>query len=203
MPAAITSEIETLKPILLQELPHSQGILATIDEVIHFCRLLSQPENHVKGVTAQYVETEVNSYTTQEMNNQMAQELIDLPRFTAYAKVVQEVNDTQIVRKAKIQTARLKKPQGLIDVGTVATDNAIAVGILQKRSDVDKEIAERQAQWRRESDDDPPPTLTGGDKPPLPPRRPTAKSESPPPTHYIPSQPPNKTPPRINRNGEC
>jgi hypothetical protein len=137
------------------------------------------------------------------MNNQMAQELVDLPRFIAYAKVVQEMNGTQIVRKAKIQTARLEKPQGLIDVGTVATDNAIAVGILQKRNDVDKEIAERQAQWRRESDDDPPPTLTGGDKPPLPPRRPIAKSESPPPTHYIPSQPPNKTPPRINENGGC
>ena len=198
-----TSEIETLKPILLQELPHSQGILATIDDFVHFCRLLRQPENHVKGVTAQYVETEVNSYTTQEMSNQMAQELVDLPRFTAYAKVIQEVNNTQIVRKAKIQTARLEKPQGLIDVGRDATDNAIAVGILQKRSDVDKEIAERQAQWRRESDDDSPPTLTGGDKPPLPPRRPTTKSESPPPTHYIPSQPPNKTPPTINENGDC
>ena len=192
--ALSATEQTALKNACLRELDGSHALQACTD-FVQFCDLLIRPENHVQVPSTQYVETQVNTYTTQEMINQMAKELIDLPRFTAYAKVVQAVNDTQIVRKAKIQTFALAKPQKLADVGGIARQNAIRQRILRKRSDIDKEIIMRQAQWRRGPDDDPPPTSTGGDTPPsLPSGRLPSNSELPPPTHYIPDQSSEKKP---------
>jgi hypothetical protein len=194
MRALSGTEQTALKNACLRELDGSHALQACTD-FVEFCDLLARPENHVQVPSTQYVETQVNTYSTQEMINQMAQELVDLPRFTAYAKVVQAVNDTQIVRKAKIQTFALDEPQGLADVGGIARHNAIHASILRKRSDIDKEIIMRQAQWRRGPDDDPPPTSTGGDTPlSLPPGRPPSNSELPPPTHYIPDQSSEKKP---------
>jgi hypothetical protein len=163
-----------------------QGPLAALADFHRFCQLLREPENHVKGQTAQYGEREVNTYPTQEMINQMAQELVDLPRYTAYAKVIQEQGGVQVVRKWKITTEELPKvPPGCLpeEASRIARQNAIDAGILRPRSAIEAESRRRLAQWRRRVIDSPPPP---SEEPP-----PTQRGRSKPPE---PEEPPRKRP---------
>ena len=83
LPARVLTakERKTLTDACLTILPKS--VMTTLNDFVAFCQLLHQPENHVRSQTAQYVEKEVNTYTTAEMRNQMAQELISLQPHTA------------------------------------------------------------------------------------------------------------------------
>ena len=181
-----------LKNACLAELSGSSA-LTVLNDFVRFCDLLARPENHVQVPSTQYIETQVNTYCTQEMINQAAKEITRLPRGAAYATLLQEVNDTQIVRIVKIQTARIAEAKTLTGAGEIVKKNAIRAGILRKRSDIDNEIIMRQARRGLGMDNDPsPPTDAAGDNPPaLSSGRPTRKS-LPPPTHYIPPQTPEQ-----------
>jgi hypothetical protein len=63
-------------------------VLKVLEEFVAFCTLLSQPENHIKKPSGQYLETEVNSRTFADMAVEMSWELAKLPRYTAYAKLL-------------------------------------------------------------------------------------------------------------------
>ena len=54
------------------------------------CRLLSRPENHIKVPSGQYIAKQVHVRQVHDMTDEMAQELANLSRFTAYAKIIQE-----------------------------------------------------------------------------------------------------------------
>jgi hypothetical protein len=55
----------------------------------------------------QYVKKQVNTRTFRDMEDEAAQELIKLPRYIAYAKVIQEQEGEQVVIGRKIKTSEL------------------------------------------------------------------------------------------------
>jgi hypothetical protein len=69
----------------------------------------------------------------------MAQELANLPRFTAFAKVIEEKNGYQSVLKRRITTFPLP-PQCKLPI------------------EDEDEIRQRQEKWRKGGSEEPPPT---------------------------------------------
>jgi hypothetical protein len=172
------------------------GVLKVVDDFVGFCELLHRPENHIWVQSTQYIEKEVNTYTTAEMRNQMAQELINLQPHYAYMKSTW---------KGKIQTLDVSVEPGallsagrgdLVDVRMTARRNALSVGILRTRGDIEEEIRERQDNWRRRpGNEPPPPTSTGGNSPPSLPSASAGSDREPPQTHSIPERAPAQKPP--------
>jgi hypothetical protein len=73
------------------------------DRFVRLCDLLAMPENHITIKK----EPHMPARTITEMVNEMAQELSNLPRFTAYSKVLQvsgQMGEIQLTRKEKIRT---------------------------------------------------------------------------------------------------
>jgi hypothetical protein len=101
--------------------------------------------------SAQYDEEPKREKTQGEMIDIMAQELTNLPRFTAYAKIIEERDGKQSVWKDKIQTYNLpvESPTAKEDAVTVIENGH---SWSTKRSDVEKEIRGRQEQWREEQE---------------------------------------------------
>jgi hypothetical protein len=102
-----SSETKAVEAACLNELNQSEEgrkALATIDEFVQFCEQLRMPENHIKVFSGQYTDKQVNTYSTNEMAAQMAQELMRLPPHTAYVKMIQEVKGKQSVAISKIRT---------------------------------------------------------------------------------------------------
>jgi len=111
------------------------------------------------------IEKQVHVRPVHDMTDEMAQELINLPRFTAYAKIIEEKGGEQRVWKGKIQTRPLYKETH--NSNRVAIDNASVWSL--KREAVEAEIRQRQEKWRQ-------PTTQAS--PPEPPEEP------PPPTSF-------------------
>jgi hypothetical protein len=90
-------------------------------------------------------------------------ELLELPKYTAYAKVLQEVDGQQRVWKGKIQTLKLKETTGdfyLQQAAKVRRNviEAISMENLRRRERIADEIAKRQERWRVRVADEPPAT---------------------------------------------
>jgi hypothetical protein len=78
------------------------------DSLVRLCDLLSKPENHIT-IRA---EPHKPVRTIQDMVNEMPHELSNLPRFTAYAKVLQQkggMGEIQLTIKEKIITLKLQQ----------------------------------------------------------------------------------------------
>jgi hypothetical protein len=175
----------------------ANGGVKIVEDIVKFCDLIVHPENHVKVPSTQYIERQVNTYTTAEMRGQMAQELINLHPHSAYMKSTWkgkiQTLDVDAVPGAYLSEAR----RDLVDVRMIARNNALQLDILKPRRVIEEEIRERQDNWRkRRGNEPPPPTSTGGNTPPsLPSGRAGSDREPPPPTHYIPEKAPeNKSP---------
>jgi hypothetical protein len=183
------NDIDEVKKVCLRELSGS-SVLTVITDVVNFCDLLARPENHVKVPSNQYTETQVNLYTTQEMVNQMEQELLDLRPPFAYVKSAW---------KGKLATLAFAPMayEALVDMRSGARENAITQGLLKPRSEVEAEIRQRQEAWRQEGGPGSlpsPPTTGGGSAPPALPAGGSGGDGTPsPPTSYTPTKP--KKPP--------
>jgi hypothetical protein len=186
-------EREAVRQACLTYLQANGGV-KIVEDIVKFCDLIVRPENHVKVPSTQYIERQVNTYTTAEMRNQMAQELINLDPHSAY------MNSTW---KGKIQTLDVEAVPGaylsagrgdLVDVRGIAWRNALSARILRTRRDIEEEIRERQDNWRkRGGNEPPPPTSTGGNSPPSLPSA-SAGSNSEPPPSILKKQPEEKQP---------
>lgn len=158
------------KEIRAHMLP-GKNLFSDIDEVIELCHLLQHPDNHIKVASGQYVQRQVPSRTVIDMTNEMVQELISLPRFTAYAKLIAG----QTTVKQKIQTYSLSSSPLYTPTGDALPRYC------RLRSQIEQEIRERQTRWQR---------------PPEPP----PSSPPPRPRHLrlvtVPPPPPRKPPPR-------
>ena len=164
------SEIKALREACLKELYQTnqrdwdvKTTLEVIDEFVKFCILLMKPENHVKVQSGQYVEKQVNTRQYHDMNDEMAWELMKLPRFTAYAKVIQEQQGEQVIRIRKIKTLKLEEPrlQGreLEEMKKQINENTKILGYIKPRVQIEDEIRQRQEKWRSGAlSDQPPPT---------------------------------------------
>jgi hypothetical protein len=156
-----------------------------IDDVVGFCYHLQKPENHIKVASGQYVEKQVHVRAVHDMTDETAQALLDLQPHTAYVR--------SSGSKGKIRTLEIDWTTGghLVDVSGSARNKAIDQKILKRRSEIEKEIRERQEGWRRGGNDPTPPTSSGGNSPPSLPSGGAGKDrEWPPPTHYTSEEPP-------------
>jgi hypothetical protein len=161
------SEIKQLRDACLHELSqHGQervsAMLRIVEEFVKFCTLLRKPENHIIVASWHYVEKAVNTRAVGDMTNEMAQELMKLPRFTAYANVIHEQDGVQRVITQKIATVRL--PSVLAEVA-LRERNAIieenSPAYCKPRKQIEEEICQRQERWRGAGLDKPPPRATG------------------------------------------
>lgn len=81
--------------------------MKVIEVFVAFCELLAKPENHIKVRSGQYVEKAVRTRAEIDMVHEIARELVDLPKYTAYARVTQSIGGEQRVWKGKIRTERI------------------------------------------------------------------------------------------------
>ena len=139
------TEIKVMKNACLTEV-NGHPALTAIKDFEEFCKLLARPENHIMIPGTQFIETQVNTYQTQEMTNQMAQELTKLPRFIAYARIISEVAGKQIVGNHLMQTLPMPKITN-VNMESVAIANGQT--LCKLREDIKADIRERQTKWRR------------------------------------------------------
>jgi hypothetical protein len=115
------------------------------DFILHCLRGLPWylADNPIQIQSAHYEEP-VRDKTQGEMVDIMAQELMNLPRFTAYAKIIQERLIKQGVFIHKLNTSSPMKVDRH-DL-SIATNNGHKMS--EKRTDIEAEIRERQKKWR-------------------------------------------------------
>jgi hypothetical protein len=122
------------------------NLLAIFDHLEEFCYLLRRPENHIKIASGQYVEKPVHVRQVHDMTDEMAQELSNLPRFNAYAKIIEEKNGEQTVWKGKMQTL---PPLPGASRYTESDIQKISYTFCLERTEIEAEIRERQDKWRK------------------------------------------------------
>ncbi len=151
-----------------QEGSNGKALLVVINEFVHFCELLRQPENLIKKPTGQYIEKEVPLRTVADMVNEMRGELISLPNYTAYAKIMQVENGNQ--RVAKIKTFKLREVGQSVILASIQQEilNQTYQDYCQKRKTIEREIRERQIAWQKELSEKPIPGREGDIKPEKP-----------------------------------
>jgi hypothetical protein len=141
------TERETIRQACLSELIQNGhgAVIQVIADFVQFCELLARPENQVLAYSSQFVETEVNTYPTQEMINQMAKEIGKLPPFQAYTRIIDANQNQQTVRTHRIKTNPLPEI-----TNTHMVSQAIANGhtLGKDRDAIEEEIRERQSRWR-------------------------------------------------------
>src|SRR5215213_8499090 len=162
------TERKNIKDVCYRELlsHNSSEAFTKIKECIEFCQLLQDPENHIKVPSGQYVEKPVSIRTVADMTNAMVQDLCELPRYTAYAKVLQETEGEQEVWKGKIKTnPMLPLPTGEMATHFVGIEARIIEHTRQtccrSRIEIEEEIRARRNSWRPP---EPPPQPKGRSK---------------------------------------
>lgn len=144
-------EMERIKRACLERLQGFRGVreaLKVVEELVRFCELLSEPENHVLISTGRFIEKPVNMGAVHDMRNEMAQELISLAPFTAYISVVQINEDGQTLVKGKIRTIELSMLQ-MKEVIAERTEKIARNSLMhcKPRDEIEQEIRQRQKRW--------------------------------------------------------
>ena len=121
-----------------------------IAKLIRFCTELAKPINHVRTRSGHYVDKEVNTRQVSDMTNEMVQELVNLPRFTSYAKVLTETDGTQTVGRHKIRTPDPREQCSEEDYEKLRAHAIHCAKLYGKdRNVIEQELWERQEAWRR------------------------------------------------------
>jgi hypothetical protein len=118
-----------------------------IENIVKFLELFRKPEHIIRVSSGRYIEKEVPSLKYAEMTHQMEQELMGLPRFTAWAKIAQEKDGKQLVIKRKIQTLPLPDVLPDADEGRAVIEGNTKQ-FYMKRDEIEEEIRSRQERWR-------------------------------------------------------
>jgi hypothetical protein len=141
LPISLSSPEELFALTVKELTAANKNIITAIDDLIAFCNLLAQPENHIKVATGQYVERPSHIRQVHDMSDEMAQGLTKLPRYQAYTKLIDESQGNQVVRTHQIQTHPLPEitNNNMVDQ---AIANAHQAG--KKREEIEAEIRERQ-----------------------------------------------------------
>jgi hypothetical protein len=110
-------------------------------------------EKPVYVQSGDYDEAPKRERTQAEMVDIMSRELSNLPRYEAYAKLIDEVQNKQIVRTHSLQTHPLPEI-----TKTETYQRAIANGhtLCHTRQAIDNEIRTRQSRWGRGGNNPPP-----------------------------------------------
>ena len=117
----------------------------------------------IKVQSGRYDESMRFERTQQDLINEKAIELTNLPRFSAYAKVLYENENKQTVWTGKLLTSPLPPEKNNLE--DEATQNGHDLS--RKRTDIEEQIKERQEKWRvvvpqtpSEPPEEPPPPTT-------------------------------------------
>jgi hypothetical protein len=89
---------------------NNRRITPVIHGLIALSELLMKPENYIKVKSGQYIEKAINTRTIADKTNEAEQELTELSKYTAYARILQG----QSVWKGKIQTKELPDIQTMM-----------------------------------------------------------------------------------------
>jgi hypothetical protein len=195
-----SNDIDAIRRACLEEFSRGERegwdaktTLAVIDEFVEFCTLLAKSENHIRTPSGQYTEKAINVSTYADMANGMAQRLMRLPRFNAYAKLI-EYSEKEAAGR-KIITPEppplpewrhaLEEGGALGGTGVSWTKRLFSIfamktylaGVCKERLEVDKEIRERRQRWDGATKPAQPPAAKEKEKPDTPP------SEEPPPSY--------------------
>jgi len=136
--------------LLSKHIPRLPTILKVLEDFVELCKLLCIPDNQVRVQSHQYIEREVPSRLVTDMLHEMEQELIDLPRFQAYAKFIQEQAGEQTTLKTKIATSPFIGGWGGYEYEDMLSFIKVSTakdGFTRLRSDIEAEIIERQEPW--------------------------------------------------------
>jgi hypothetical protein len=117
-------------------------------------------------IRGQYIEKEVPVRQESDMVNEMARVMTGLPRYTAYAKIVEENGGEASVWKGRIRTSKLDDVRDdAMDAARAAIEKNM-LGYCRPRAQIREEIRLRQERWRRSGRQEPPPVQSGGGKKP-------------------------------------
>lgn len=160
------SEIEEIADIIYDELLEDDvrigrgeiPILRVLEDLVEFCILLTEPKNHIKVPSGQYVVKPVHTRPVHDMTDEMAQELANLPRFTAYAKVIAEKEGEQTVWRGKIKTSPVFLLPHIELSGKYIGHGTFLSSCLKSRRLIEEEIRQRMEKWQGGTSDEPPPT---------------------------------------------
>ena len=129
-------------------------------------------EAPIKLQSGKYEEAPKREKTQAEMIDEMMLGLANIPRFSAYAKVIQEKERVQEVLKRKIETFPLAEiPQRYLSDPTYQTlrasieHNMIRARNCHARADIEEDLRRRRERWQR-GRPSAPGKPTGGDEPP-------------------------------------
>jgi hypothetical protein len=141
-----------------------QGTLKAIEDFVQFCTLLGKPDNHIKVPSGQYIEREVITRSFLDMEAEMAWELTNLPKHTAYVRLTQERVGTHIVVKGKMMTYELPRVPAGQDTAQIERRilNQTSSLYCKERKDVEQEISQRQKKLLSTSQDTSPSTHIEG-----------------------------------------
>jgi hypothetical protein len=166
------NEIEALKDACLKELYRTdkrdwdvKAVLKVIDEFVEFCTLLPKPENLLKTRTGQLV----THRTVSDMEAEASLELVNLDPYTAEAKLIRDGKQGEVRIKTRKLDEPLWKGKELENLMSQIKDNMERLEYVRKRSDIEREIMQRQEKWRSQIPDS---------------KRQIPPSEEPPPTYY-------------------
>jgi hypothetical protein len=122
-----------------------KATLKVIDEFVEFCKLLPKPENLLKTRTAQLV-------THRTYNDMEAEASWKLSRLSPYTALVQNGKQggvkikTEELPKLRLQGKELE--EFISQTKEYIKQNMIRLNYVKKRSDIEKEINQRQQMWR-------------------------------------------------------
>lgn len=143
-------DIEKVKAGCLRECDEASArTISVLREFVEFCELLSRPENVYMVKSGQFVSKLVNTRTEQDMVNEAAREATGLPKYTAYAKVLQDEG-------AKIWTGKIRT----LELGptTSGADVSETMRHVELREKIHEEIAQRHQRLLKK--------MSGGEGPP-------------------------------------
>jgi hypothetical protein len=101
-----------------------------------------------------YDEAPKRERTQGEMNDIMSRELVNLPRFRAYTKIIDEHDGEQTVKTRIIDTLPLTRDSDYAVSSDVVRYKMTQFGykLCQSRTAIGEEIKERQKPWRQGSE---------------------------------------------------
>jgi hypothetical protein len=166
------NELKALKEACRNELYRTDkrdwdvnAVLKVIEEFVKFCLLLTKPENLLKTRTGQLV----THRTVSDMEAEASLELVNLDPYTAEAKLIRDGKQGEVRIKTRKLDEPLWKGKELENLMSQIKDNMERLEYVRKRSDIEREIMQRQEKWRRQIPDS---------------TRQIPPSEEPPPTYY-------------------
>jgi hypothetical protein len=140
--------VETLEPFIRKI---TRRVDWQIKEMLNFVMICLKlitnalADDPITLPTSDYEGAHKRERTQADIITEMAQELMNLPRFTAYAKMLKENNTTQTVEKHKLTTVPMPDEKGN-DALVAARWRGRSYG--QTREDIEQEIQKRQV-WRK------------------------------------------------------